>query len=147
MTKRTVFPLLVVVAGLALAAPSLALAAAPSAWVKAANKICAQANADTDKIKEPKTAKEFITATGQAIAIGVRQTNALAKLPRPAAEAAAIGRYIASQNELVGIAHQLMAAVKANDEQKVTALIARGDAVRAPAKAIVRKLGAPACAE
>jgi len=135
-----------VVAAFALAAPSLALAASPSAWAKAADRICAKANADTDRIKEPKTAKEFVTATEQAIAIGIRQTNALAKLPRPAAQAAAIGRYIAAENELVGIANQLVAALKANDEKKLTALMARGDAVRNPAKALVRRLGAPACA-
>ena len=136
-----------VVAAFALAAPSLALAASPSAWAKAADRICAKANADTDRIKEPKTAKEFVTATEQAIAIGVRQTNALAKLPRPAAEAAAIGRYIAAQNVLVGIAGQLIAALKANDAKKGTALLKQGEAVRDPAKALVGRLGAPACAE
>ena len=146
VTSRAALPL-AVVAALALVAPALAVAASPSAWAKAANKICTQANADIDKIKEPKTAKEFAAATEQAVAIGARQTKALAKLPRSAAEASAIGRYIAAENELVGIVRQLIAAVQASDEKQGTALISRGDAVRAPAKAIARKLGAPACAE
>lgn len=91
---RRVALAIAVVAGSALLAPALSAAAAPSAWTRAADALCVKANADSSKLPTVNTPKGRIATIEQSIVIGERLANALAKLPRPAADAAAIAKLV-----------------------------------------------------
>lgn len=135
---------LVAVGALALAAPSFA--ASPSEWAKSADKICAKANADVAKLPQPTSTKSLIASTEKFLEIGKRQTSDIAKLKRPAADAAAIAKLVGYYEKQVGVVKGLLDALKHNDLTKAQKLITQGDALDASAKSLVKKLGAKTCA-
>ena len=145
MTRQAFLPILVAVGALAVAAPSVAGAAGPSAWAKSADAICKQANKDIDAIAEPKNTKELASATEKLLAIGIRQTNDLAKLSRPSSDAKEIGTLIGYYNDQVSVGKKLLAAVKQGDMKKAQAIIESGNATGKKVDALVTKLGAKAC--
>ena len=135
---------LAVAGALALAAPSFAASA--SDWSKSANKICATANAELDRIQQPKTTPELIAASEKFLEIGKRQTGDLAKLKRPSADAAAIGKVVGIYQQQVGLVEGLIAALRKNDQKQVKALVNQGDALAVTAAKLVKGLGAAECA-
>ena len=143
MTRLTALSL-VVIGALAFAAPTFA--AAPSEWAKSADKICATANAELDKIAQPATTKALITASEKFLTIGKRQTDDLAKLKRPSGDAAAIGKVVGIYKQQIGLVKGLIAALKQNDSKKVKTLVTQGDALAAIAATAVKGLGAAKCA-
>lgn len=145
MIRRTAFPLAVVVA-VALVAPSLAVAAPPSAWAKAADALCVKANADVRKLPAPKTAKQRIAAIEKSIAIGQRLTRALAKLPRPAAEAAEIAKLIGVYKQTVVLLRNVVKALRANDQARADKEMARANVLGRSFSISATKLNALRCA-
>ena len=135
---------LTVVAALALAAPSFA--ASTSDWAKSADKICARANADIDKLPQPTSVKSLIASTEKFLEIGKRQTSDLAKLKRPSGDAAAIAKLVGYYEQQVGVVKSLIDALKHGDQAKTQKLITQGDALDASAKSLAKKLGAKTCA-
>jgi len=133
------------VAALALAAPSLA--ASPSEWAKSADKICARANAEIDKIPQPTSTKTLVAGSEKILEIGKRQTSDLAKLRRPSGDASAIAKLIGYYEQQVGIVKGLIDALKHDDKAKVQKLIGQGDELDDKADSLVTKLGAKKCAE
>ncbi len=133
----------VAVGALAFAAPSFA--ASPSEWAKSADKICARANAELDKIPQPTTVALLIRASEKFQEVGKRQADDLAKLKRPSGDAAAIGKVVDSYEQQVGLVKGLIAALKKNDQKKVKALVTQGDALAVVAAKIVKGLGAANC--
>lgn len=130
-------------AALALAAPSFA--AAPSAWAVQANAICERTNAAIDKIPSPSTTKELIASTTAALALGVRQTNEIARLPRPAAAQATIAELVAVYRQQVDLVARLIVALRSKGLAGTQKLIAAGDKLHARAVALERRLGAATC--
>ena len=129
---------------LAFAAPSFAASA--SDWSKSADKICDRANAALDKIAQPKSTPELIAASERFLEVGKQQAADLAKLKRPPADAAAIGKVVGIYEQQAGLVNGLLAALRKNDQKAVKTLVARGDALEVTAAKIVKGLGAAKCA-
>ena len=144
MTRLTLTSL-VAVGALAFAAPSFA--ASPSEWAKSADKICAKANAEIEKIAEPTSAKTLIAGTEKVLEIGKRQTSDLAKLKRPSGDASAIAKLIGYYEQQAGVVRSLIDAVKREDKAKLQKLVEQGDELDDKADSLVKKLGAKRCAE
>ena len=142
---RTTLPVVVAVAALALAAPSLA--ASPSAWAKSADAICAKYDKEVARVPEPKSLKEAISSTEKLLSFGMKQMQETAKLPRPAADKASIDRLIDYYGQQIDVVKRLVAVLKANDEKKMNAVIAEGNAINAKMDALAKKLGAVGCAK
>lgn len=136
---------LLAVGALACAAPSFAASA--SDWSKAADKICARTNADIDKIPEPDSTKALIAGTEKILAFGARQTSDLAKLKRPSGDATTIAQLVGIYEQQIGSIKALIAALRRDDQVKVKAVLAQGNALESRAKALAAKLGAKKCAE
>ncbi len=135
---------LAVAGALAFAAPSFAASA--SDWSKSADKICARANAELDKIPQPKSTLELIAASERFLEVGKRQTDELAKLKRPSADAAAIGRVVGIYEQEGGLVKGLIAALRKNDQKTIKTLGTQGDALSVKAAGIIKGLGAAKCA-
>ena len=147
MIRPSVAPLAAVaVAALALAAPSLSSAAPPSGWAKAADALCAKANADSKKLPVPKTAKERISVIEQSIVIGDRLATALAKLPRPAHEAAEIAKLVGIYKQAVALLRNVVVALRANDPARVDRELARAGVIGRSFNTSATKLNALRCA-
>ena len=145
MLRRTALPLAVVVA-VALLGPSLAAAAPPSAWAKAADALCVKANADVRKLPAPKTAKEEIAAIEKSIAISDRLARALAKLSRPAAEAAEIAKLIGVHRQTIAYLRNVVKALRANDPARADKEMARANVLGRSFSISATKLNALRCA-
>ena len=143
MTRPTITSL-IVVAALAFAAPSFA--ASTSDWAKSADKICAKANADVEKLPRPTSVKSLIASTEKFLEIGKRQTSDLAKLKRPSGDAAAIKKLLGYYEQQAGVVKSLIDALKHEDKAKVQKLIDKGDEYDDKAGSLATKLGAKTCA-
>ena len=141
---RSAITSLIVVAALALAAPSFA--ASTSDWSKAADKICAKAHAEIAKLPQPTSAKSLIASTEKFMEIGKRQTSDLAKLKRPSGDASSIAKLIGYYEQQMGIVKSLIDAIKREDQAKMKKLIDQGDEFDDKAGSLVTKLGAKKCA-
>ena len=144
MTRQV---LLVALGVLAMAAPlaPAAGAASPSAWATAANAICTDAGHRIQDVPRPAADAALAKATQKVLDIIVRQNGRLAKLPRPARDAASIasllGYYAVQADAIKGI----IAGLKKGDLKAVEAMTARGNAVNTKASPLARKLGATSC--
>ena len=144
MIRTAIAPLLAVGA-LTFAAPSFAAAA--SDWSKSADRICARTSADIDRIPEPNSTKTLISASEKILELGKRQTSDLAKLKRPPGDAATIAQLVGVYEQQIGVVKALIAALRRDDQVKVKAALAQGNALESKTKALATKLGAKKCAE
>ncbi len=134
---------LLAVGALAFAAPSFAASA--SDWSKSADRICARTNADIDRILEPDSTKTLIAGTEKILALGKRQTSDLAELKRPSGDATTIAQLVGIYEQQIGSIKALIAALKRDDQVKVKAVLAQGNALESRANALATKLGAKKC--
>jgi len=141
---RLIITSLVAVGALALAAPTFA--ASPSEWAKSADKICAKAKSDIDKIAKPTSTKELISSSEKIMKIGKSQTKDLKKLKRPSGDAAAIEKLIGYYEQQVDVVKDLIDAVKHEDKSKLEKTIKKGDELNKSAESLATKLGAKKCA-
>ena len=146
MTRLAAVSLVAVVA-LALVAPSLSAAAPPSAWARAADALCAKADADSRKLPVPRTAKQRIATIEKSIVIGNRLADALARLPRPAADAAEIAKLVAIYRQAVALLRNVVTALRANDTARVDKELARASVIGRSFSLSAEKLSALGCAQ
>ena len=148
MTRPAILSLLAVVGAaagsLALAAPSFAGLA--SDWSKSADAICVRYHKEAVRIAQPTSSKSLITASQALAAIEQRKTRDLAKLRRPAGEAAAIGKLIGFFEQQVVMLRNLIDAVKRDDGARIKEVMAEGSAQNESAVRLAKKLGAVKCA-
>lgn len=149
MTRPAAASLVAVVAAatFALVSPSLAAAASPSAWAKAADALCVKAGADSQKLPAAKTAKERIATIEQSIVIGNRLASSLARLPRPAAEAAEIAKLVGLYRQAVVLLRNVVAALRENDTARVDKELARANVIGTSFSRSATKLNALHCAQ
>lgn len=149
MTRTTAVSLAAaaLAAAVSLVAPPLAAAASPSAWAIAADALCVKAEADSQKLPAPKTAKERIVTIDQSIVIGNRLANSLARLSRPAAEAAEIAKLVGLYRQAVVLLRNIVAALRENDTARVDKELARANVIGTSFSRSATKLNALHCAQ
>lgn len=140
--------LVVVAAAAALAVPALSAAAPPpSAWARAAGALCLKANADSAKLPTVNTPKGRIATIEGSIVIGDRLANALARLPRPAADAAAIAKLVGVYRQAVAQMRDVVVAMRVDDSDRLDRDLDRATAISASFSSAAKRLGALHCAQ
>jgi hypothetical protein len=135
--------LLALAVGLVAAAP--ALAAPASTWSKAVNAICVQAHQAAEGLNEPLSRSELIVNVQKLVTISTRQVKAIARLPRPAAQAATIARTVTLWNQEVALQKKLVAALRRNDVAAQTRLVRQDGNLGEQIARLETKLGVTEC--
>ena len=145
--RRLALSLVVAAAAAALAAPALSAAAPPSAWARSADALCLKANADSSKLPTVNTSKGRIATIEGSIVIGDRLANALAKLPRPAADAAAIAKLVGVYRQAVALMRDVVVAMRVDDSDRLDRDLDRATLISASFSSAAKRLGALHCAQ
>jgi hypothetical protein len=148
MTRRAALPVVVGTLGALAAAVPLASAAGgagPSAWATAANAICSKAGDRIQDVPRGSSLAEIAKGTQKVLGIILRQNGDLAKLPRPARDAASIATLLGYYAQQADVVRGIIVGLKKGDQGAANAMIAKGDAVNTKATALARKLGATDC--
>jgi hypothetical protein len=116
-------------------------------WAKAANAVCASANAKVRRPPAP-TSNEELVADLRAIArLSADEYGKLAAIARPPSSRLSVARLLTilrTQNRI--FSSRLIPALRQNDSVAATNLIQRNDRLSTEFNGIARRLGAPACA-
>lgn len=137
----------VAVTALAVATAAAARTPTTASWAKAANAICATANAQIRLLPKLTTATYLgdVRATGYAAS---REARQLAAIPRPTTERTLIAAFIENaQTSSRMIVQQFVPAVERHDSASIARLGKRIGKLGLQFNAMARKLGARVCAE
>lgn len=115
-------------------------------WVQKANAICATGNAAIRKLPRPATTAEAIAVVQKQIYWTDWQADRLRALPRPAANATRISAMVAEIDLVVRIWRRAVAALKAADAARASALLVQARPHVTRANTLARGLGALTCA-
>ena len=148
MTCRALLAAVAVALGALAAAAALAMAAGaatPSRWATAANTICAKFQKQIGDVPRAKSLEGMLKATQTVLGLVLRQNSDLAKLPRPAADAASIATLLGYYAQETAVLKGMIAALGKNDQNAFNLQVAKGDVVDRKATALSAKLGASSC--
>ena len=145
--RRVALTLVVVATAAALAVPALSAAAPPSAWARAADALCLKANADSAKLPTVNTPKGRIATIEGSIVIGDRLATGLARLPRAAADAAAIVKLVGVYRQAVALMRDVVVALRADDSDRFDRDLDRATLISASFSSAAKRLGALRCAQ
>ena len=146
--RRACFCATAVSASLALTAGAAAATPSKSSWARAANSICARADAEVRMLPTP-TSKRILIADIRAMAaIATRAYADLAAIPVPRSERHQVELLVAVGRRGTSLSvHQLVSAVQRNDSTAARRLERRLTESESRYNATARALGARVCAE
>lgn len=139
--------LVIAFASLAAVAAGASTAGAATSWAKQANAICDQIEAEIDKIPEPETLAEIAVLLPKIHALGKRERDRIAALPRPVAQRARIVAYVKGFDPVLRIVKQMITPARRGDAKAFDALVDRGNRLASVNDARGRALGARSCAD
>lgn len=112
-----------------------------------ANALCVSFNKADKAAGSPTSLAEAVAYFEKLTPIYEKRVSDLDALKPPADEQATVDKIVAIEKDEAGIAKQLLAALKANDQDKATELVESGNANSAKAKDLYEELGLTECAK
>lgn len=109
------------------------------------NALCAAFNKQVNAVAKPKTIDEAVASLNKLLPIDKKLVADVKNLKPPANEEATVKRVVTLGEEQATRVENLIAAIKAKDNAKMTKLIAEGDKSDKESKALFTQLGITEC--
>lgn len=112
-----------------------------------ANALCVSFNKANKEAGTPTSLADTVTYFEKLIPVYEKRVAELAKLKPPADEEATVSRIVVLEKKEVGLANQLLAALKKNDVAAANKLVESGNANSKEAKGLYKKVNITECAK